>query len=82
MGRGTILVTGGAGYIGSHVVLQLRERGESVVVLDDLSRGFRQSVGDTPLVVGDIGDRQLVTRLLRDHSVDTVIHFAAFTIVP
>jgi UDP-glucose 4-epimerase len=82
MGRGTILVTGGAGYIGSHVVLQLRERGESVVVLDDLSRGFRQSVGDTPLVMGDIGDRQLVTRLLRDHSVDTVIHFAAFTIVP
>ena len=46
MGRGTILVTGGAGYIGSHVVLQLRERGESVVVLDDLSRGFRQAVGD------------------------------------
>jgi UDP-glucose 4-epimerase len=82
MGRGAILVTGGAGYIGSHVVLQLRERGESVVVLDDLSRGFRQSVGDTPLVVGDVGDRQLVSRLLRDHGVDTVMHFAAFTIVP
>jgi UDP-glucose 4-epimerase len=82
MGRGTILVTGGAGYIGSHVVLQLRERGESVVVLDDLSRGFRQSVGDTPLVVGDIGDQQLVSRLMRDHGVDTVMHFAAFTIVP
>ncbi len=82
MGRGTILVTGGAGYIGSHVVLQLRERGESVVVLDNLSRGFRQSVGDTPLVVGDIADQALVTRLLREHGVDTVIHFAAFTIVP
>ena len=82
MGRGTILVTGGAGYIGSHVVLQLRERGESVVILDDLSRGFRQSVGDTPLIVGDIGDRQLVAQLLREHNVDTVIHFAAFTIVP
>jgi UDP-glucose 4-epimerase len=82
MGRGTILVTGGAGYIGSHVVLQLRERGESVVVLDDLSRGFRQSVRDTPLVVGDVGDRQLVSRVLRDHGVDTVMHFAAFTIVP
>jgi len=82
MGRGAILVTGGAGYIGSHVVLQLRERGESVVVLDDLSRGFRQAVGDTPLVVGDIADRPLVTRLLREHGVDTVIHFAAFTIVP
>ena len=82
MGRGTILVTGGAGYIGSHVVLQLRERGESVVVLDDLSRGFRQSVLDTPLVVGDMADRALVTRLLREHAVDTVMHFAAFTIVP
>jgi UDP-glucose 4-epimerase len=82
MGRATILVTGGAGYIGSHVVLQLRERGESVVVLDDLSRGFKQSIGDTPLVVGDIGDRELVSRLLREHGVDTVIHFAAFTIVP
>ncbi len=82
MGRGTILVTGGAGYIGSHVVLQLRARGESVVVLDDLSRGFRQSVADTPLVVGDVGDRQLVSRVLRDHGVDTVMHFAAFTVVP
>ena len=82
MGRGTILVTGGAGYIGSHVVLQLRERGEAVVVLDDLSRGFRQAVGDTPLVVGDVRDPQLVARVLRDHAVDTVLHFAAFTIVP
>jgi UDP-glucose 4-epimerase len=82
MGRGAILVTGGAGYIGSHVVLQLRERGEAVVVLDDLSRGFRQAVGATPLVVGDIGDRALVAGLMREHNVDTVIHFAAFTIVP
>src|SRR5580704_14191373 len=82
MGRGTILVTGGAGYIGSHVVLQLRERGESVVVLDDLSRGFRQSVGDTPLILGDFGDRALVSRLLREHGVDAVMHFAAFTVVP
>jgi len=82
MSRGTILVTGGAGYIGSHVVLQLRERGESVVVLDDLSRGFRQSVGDTPLILGDFGDRALVSRLLREHGVDAVMHFAAFTVVP
>jgi UDP-glucose 4-epimerase len=82
MNRGTILVTGGAGYIGSHVVLQLRERGESVVVLDDLSRGFRQAVGATPLIIGDIGDRQLLSRLLHEHAVDTVMHFAAFTIVP
>lgn len=82
MGGGTILVTGGAGYIGSHVVLQLRARGESVVVLDDLSRGFRQAVADTPLVVGDSGDRPLVGRLMREHNVDTVMHFAAYTIVP
>ena len=82
MGRGAILVTGGAGYIGSHVVLQLRERGEAVVVLDDLSRGFRQSVGATPLIVGDSGDRQLVAGVMREHNVDTVIHLAAFTVVP
>ena len=57
MHRASILVTGGAGYIGSHVVLQLRARGEQVVVLDDLSTGFRQAVLDTPLVVafGDFG---------------------------
>ncbi len=78
----SILVTGGAGYIGSHVVLQLRARGERVVVLDDLSRGFRQAVIDAPLVVGAVGDRDTVTRVLREHAVDTVMHFAAYTIVP
>src|SRR4029077_12213442 len=77
----SILVTGGAGYIGSHVVLQLRERGERVVVLDDLSRGFRQAVLDAPLTVGNVGDRATVSALLREHEVDTVMHFAAFTIV-
>ncbi len=82
MSEGSILVTGGAGYIGSHVVLQLRARGERVVVLDDLSRGFRQAVMDTPLVVGKVGDREAVLELLRAHAVDTVMHFAAFTIVP
>jgi UDP-glucose 4-epimerase len=82
MNRGTILVTGGAGYIGSHVVLQLRARGEKVVVLDDLSRGFRQAVLDTPLVVGGVGDRETVLKVLREHGVDTVMHFAAYTIVP
>ena len=78
----SVLVTGGAGYIGSHVVLQLRERGERVVVLDNLSTGFRQAVGDTPLVVGDMGDMELVSRVMREHGVDTVMHFAAKTIVP
>ncbi len=82
MKQATILVTGGAGYIGSHVVLQLRARGERVVVLDDLSRGFRQSVLDTPLVVGQVGDRETVLKVLREHGVDTVMHFAAYTIVP
>jgi UDP-glucose 4-epimerase len=82
MKNGSILVTGGAGYIGSHVALQLRARGERVVVLDDLSRGFRQAVLDTPLVVGNVGDRDTVARLLKEHEVDTVMHFAAFTIVP
>jgi UDP-glucose 4-epimerase len=82
MKHGSILVTGGAGYIGSHVVLQLRERGERVVVLDDLSRGFRQAVLDAPLVVGKVGDTGTVSRLLKDHGVDTVMHFAAYTIVP
>jgi UDP-glucose 4-epimerase len=82
MSQGTLLVTGGAGYIGSHVVLQLRERGERVVVVDDLSRGFRQALGDTPLVVADVGDRERMSELLRTHAVDTVLHFAAHTIVP
>jgi UDP-glucose 4-epimerase len=82
MQHGSILVTGGAGYIGSHVVLQLRARGERVVVLDDLSRGFRRAVLDTPLIVGKVGDRGAVAALLREHAVDTVIHLAASTIVP
>ena len=82
MSQGSILVTGGAGYIGSHVVLQLRARGEQVVVLDDLSRGFRQAVLDAPLIVGKVGDRDGVLRTLREHAIETVMHFAAYTIVP
>ncbi len=82
MKHGSILVTGGAGYIGSHVALQLAARGERVVILDDLSRGFRQATLDAPLIVGKVGDRELVAQLLKTHAVDTVMHFAAFTIVP
>jgi len=78
----TILVTGGAGYIGSHTVQQLAGRGESVVVLDNLSTGFRQALQGLPLVVGDVGDSALVGRLLQEHGIRTVIHFAAHTIVP
>ncbi|HWG75674.1 MAG TPA: UDP-glucose 4-epimerase GalE [Steroidobacteraceae bacterium] len=82
MSQKTILVTGGAGYIGSHVLLQLQARGERVVVLDNLYTGFRQAVRDVPLVVGDVADRELVGRTLREYEVDTVLHFAANTIVP
>jgi UDP-glucose 4-epimerase len=79
---GTILVTGGAGYIGSHVVRQLGETAEKVIVLDNLGRGFRQAVTAGELVVGDVGDYALVSKLLAEHRVDTVMHFAAHTIVP
>jgi UDP-glucose 4-epimerase len=72
-----VLVTGGAGYIGSHVVRQLGEAGEQVVVVDNLCKGFRQAVTAGDLVVGDVGDYDLVSRLLAEHQVDTVMHFAA-----
>ncbi len=77
-----ILVTGGAGYIGSHVVRQLSGRGERVIVLDNLSTGFREAVIGAELVVGDTADRSLVDDLLTRHGIDTVMHFAAHTIVP
>lgn len=77
-----ILVTGGAGYIGSHVVRQLGEMDERIVVLDNLSTGFRESVLYGDLVVGDTGNLDLVSQLLKEHRIDTVLHFAAHTIVP
>jgi UDP-glucose 4-epimerase len=79
---GTILVTGGAGYIGSHVVRQLGEAGEQVLVIDNLVKGFRQAVTAGDLVVADIGDQELVSRLMGEYQVDTVMHFAAHTVVP
>ncbi|MEA2898711.1 MAG: UDP-glucose 4-epimerase [Bradyrhizobium sp.] len=73
-----VLVTGGAGYIGSHTVLALLDAGERTVVLDDLSTGSREAVHrSAPLIVGDAGDRSLVARLLDDHAVEAVIHLAA-----
>jgi len=82
MGKKTILVTGGAGYIGSHVVRQLGEAGEQLVVLDNLCTGFADAVLYGELVVGDSGDRELVSRLLSEHDIDTVMHFAAHLVVP
>ncbi|MEE9492084.1 MAG: NAD-dependent epimerase/dehydratase family protein, partial [Gammaproteobacteria bacterium] len=76
------LVTGGAGYIGSHLVRLLTAAGQPIVVLDNLSTGFADAVLGAELVVGDTGDQELVSRLLKDHNIDTVIHFAAHTIVP
>ena len=79
----TILVTGGAGYIGSHMVHALLDAGERVVVLDNLSTGFDWAVpARAPLVVGDTGDQRLTRDILRDHDVDAIIHFAASVVVP
>ncbi len=78
----TILVTGGAGYIGSHTALQLRSRGDKVVILDNLYTGFRQAIGDATFIEGNVGDGPLVERILVEHGIDTVVHFAAHTIVP
>ena len=79
----TTLVTGGAGYIGSQMVHELADAGERVVVLDNLSTGHRWAVPQhVPLTVGDTGDQALVTRLIGEHGVDAVIHFAASIVVP
>ena len=78
----TILVTGGAGYIGSHVARQLGERGERIVTLDNLSTGFRGAVLHGAFVQGDTGDAALVARVLAEHQIDTVMHFAAHIQVP
>ena len=79
----SILVTGGAGYIGSHMVLELVDAGERVVVLDNLSTGFVWAVAEpATLIVGDVGDEALVGRIIRDHSVQAIIHFAGSIVVP
>ncbi len=72
-----VLVTGGAGYIGSHVVKALRKSGADVTVFDNLSTGFAWAVPDADLVVGDLGDREALETLFRQHQFDAVLHFAA-----
>jgi UDP-glucose 4-epimerase len=79
----TVLVTGGAGYIGSHMVHALADAGTPVVVLDNLSTGHRAAIPkDVPLTVGETGDAKLVDALLREHAVKSIIHFAASIVVP
>ena len=79
----SVLVTGGAGYIGGHMVLALLDAGESVVVLDNLSTGFRWAVPpEAVFVEGDFGDQALVAQIIAEHRVDAVAHFAAKIVVP
>jgi len=79
----TILITGGAGYIGSHMVYALVDAGEPAVVLDNLSTGFDWAVAKgVPLIVGESGDQVLVAKIIREHGVDAIIHFAASIVVP
>jgi UDP-glucose 4-epimerase len=79
----TVLVTGGAGYIGSHMVQALKEAGESVVVIDNLSTGFADVLPDgVPLLVGDAGDETVVGNAITRHGVESIIHFAGSIVVP
>src|SRR5829696_6607037 len=73
----TWLITGGAGYIGGHVVVAMRDAGESVVVLDDLSTGDPSRIPGVELVVGSVADSPLVGHVLREHDVHGVVHIAA-----
>ena len=79
----SVLVTGGAGYIGSHMTYALLDRGEKVVVLDNLSTGNRSLVGEKAMLVeGEAGDQGLVRKLVADHAIDAAIHFAGSIVVP
>ncbi len=79
----TVLITGGAGYIGSHMVWECQDHGEDVVVIDNLVTGFDWAIPNgVKLIVGDIGDRALVGRTMRENNIDTVVHFAGSVSVP
>jgi UDP-glucose 4-epimerase len=79
----TVLVTGGAGFIGSHMALELLDAGEDVLVLDNLSTGFRWAVPEgAKFIEGDVGDQSLVRGLLQDNDIDAILHFAGSIVVP
>jgi UDP-glucose 4-epimerase len=79
----TVLVTGGGGYIGSHVALELLDNGIELVILDDLSTGYSGAVPrEAKFVVGDCGDKALLSRLIKDYGIESIVHFAAKTVVP
>src|SRR5438270_3522668 len=79
----TVLVTGGAGYIGSHMVHALVAAGARVIVLANLSTGFEWAIaGGVPLIVGEAGDQPLVAKLIKEHGVEAIVHFAASIVVP
>ncbi len=82
MGDKAVLLTGGAGYIGSHVALDLVKEGYEIIILDDLSRGFAEAVTDCELVRGDVGNKGLVRALLDKHDIGAVMHLAGSTTVP
>jgi UDP-glucose 4-epimerase len=83
MTKPTVLVTGGAGYIGSHAVLALRDAGYRVVVIDNLVTGFRWAVpDDVPFAEGSIDDAPLLARLIADHGIKAIMHFAGSVVVP
>ena len=78
-----VLVTGGAGYIGSHMVWELLAHGEEVVVVDNLTTGFDWAVpAAATLIRGEAGDRALIGQIIQEYSIDTVIHFAGSVVVP
>ena len=79
----SVLVTGGAGYIGSHMVHRLCDAGESVVVLDNLTTGFDWAIPDAAqLIQGDVGDEERVGEIISEHSIDAIVHFAGSIVVP
>lgn len=79
----SVLVTGGAGYIGSHMVHHLRDQGEKVVVVDSLRTGFREAVpSGVPFYHTDIADSDRVRQVICDHKIDAIIHFAGSIVVP